>query len=101
MIRKRVRSLAQNLEVAPDTHLKHLVTDVEREFDRFKRNQRKEYDTFAITESTLLETLGSMEERFEGWVQGPSALCRPRSQSTDRGREPSSSSQCERPLSAR
>merc|ERR1719428_2125774 len=101
MIRKRVRSLAQNLEVAPDSQLKHLVSDVERQFEKFKQNARKEFDAFAITESTLLETLGSMEERFEGWVQGPSALCRPRPQSADASAERGSGSRCEQPLSAR
>jgi len=98
MIRKRVKSLAQNMEVAPADQLKHLVIDVERQFDRFKRNQRQEYDAFAITESGLFETLGSMEERFEGWVQGPSGLCPPRPQSGAQSRE---SSQDDRPLSAR
>merc|ERR1719310_1226075 len=76
-LRKRVHSLGKNLEIVDGAEqLRSIVSGVEKQLEGFKDRQRKHYDAFAFTESTLQDTLESMQERFEGWVRGPSALCR-------------------------
>lgn len=72
-LRKRVAAISQN-GAAQTEHLEVLARGVERDLEVFKAQQRQEFETLALQEPNLEDTLSILSRRFDGWLAEGSCL---------------------------
>lgn len=77
-VRKRVHVLEQNCQYSAPEQIKALTKSIDRELETYKAQQRQLYESMALQELELEDSLQGLGRRFDGWLQRPSGadVCR-------------------------